>query len=281
MSDEVTRRRIGKTPVSVLAFLRLIIERRALLRELVIRDLRDGYQGSTFARWWALFHPLALISLYLFVFGNVFTPRLGEKLPEAPDFAVFLLSGLSVWLTVQMSLVKSASAVVGSTNLVKQVVFPIELLPVRAVLASLMPMILAMAATALYSALRFGIVSPMLPLAFLVVFFLAMTLMGLGLFFAALTVFIRDTREVLQLFTAAGLFLTPVLYLPGTLPGWFETAIYLNPFSHHVWCLQDVFFHQGLMHPTAWIGMFAVGPLALWLGVAFFERTRHNFGDAL
>jgi len=281
MSDKVTRRGYGRPPTGIAAFLRLLVERRALLSALVARDLRDSHQGTVFSRWWMLIHPLAVVALYLFVFGHVFAPRFGGTVPEAPDFAVFLVAGLSVWLTAQAALVKAAGALVGSASLVKQVVFPIELLPVRAVLAAFLPLVIGLGVVAAYSALRFGIVSPLAALSIVVAFFLLVTLTGLGLLFAALTVFVRDTRDALQMFSSFGLFLTPILYLPGTLPSWFETALFLNPFSHHVWCLHDIFFHRALVHPGAWLGMPAVSVVTLWVGVTCFQRTRTSFGDAL
>jgi ABC-type polysaccharide/polyol phosphate export permease len=96
-----------------------------------------------------------------------------------------------------------------------------------------------------------------------------------------MTVFVRDTRDVVQFFTAFGVFLVPVIYLPGSLPGWFETVMMFNPFSHAIWCLQDIFFFQSFRHPWSWLVLGLLSVLMLQLGSRFFERTRANFGDVL
>jgi lipopolysaccharide transport system permease protein len=281
MSERSRRRDLGGERAGLRVLASRLWRHRELLRELVMRELGDAYAGSVLARTWALLHPLLLIGLYLFVFGYVFTTRVGATLPTAPDFAVFMLSGLTCWLTVQQSLGKATGSLVASTNLVKQVVFPFELLPIRAVLASHVPLLIGLAIIILYSLVRFGMLSPLLPLVVPVVLAQLMLLCGATLFLSALAVYIKDTRDIVQFFTAFGIFLLPVIYLPGTLPGWFDIVLWLNPFSYAVWCLQDIFFFRSIAHPLAWILLALLAPLTLYLGFRFFERTRGGFGDAL
>jgi lipopolysaccharide transport system permease protein len=254
---------------------------RDLLHELVKRELGDSYAGSMLSLVWAFLNPLLLIGLYVFIFGYVFTTRVGGNLPVEPDFAVYILSGLTIWLTVQAALAKSCSALVSSANLVKQVVFPIELLPVRSVLAAHIPLFVGILVVVLYSVVRFGMISPMLPLVVVVVAAQAALLMGLGLILAALTAFVRDTRDVVQFFLSFGIFLIPAVFLPGVLPGWFNYVLVVNPFSYAVWCMQDIFFFRDFEHPYAWLMLLALGPFTLHVGAKFFERVRSGFGDVL
>jgi lipopolysaccharide transport system permease protein len=254
---------------------------RDLLMELVRRDLQEAYAGSVLARAWAVLHPLLLVCIYGYVFGYVFTTQLGTDMLQEPDFAVFMLIGLATWLTIQPALAKSANSLVVSANLVKQVVFPIELLPVRSVLGSQVTMLVGMGAVVGYSAVRFHMVSPLLVLAIYPVVAQLMLLTGVGLLLAALTVFVRDTRDMVQVLSFIGIFLLPVIYPPGSLSHWFSCLLYANPFSYGIWCLQDVFFFANFRHPVAWVVIGPLGLGALYIGCAFFERTRENFGDVL
>lgn len=281
MSDQASRRDLGGENAGLPTFFARLWRHRELLRELVSRELSDAYAGSVLAKAWAVLHPLLLIGLYLFVFGYVFVARVGANLPTAPDFAVFMLSGLTCWLTVQSALGKATSSLVASTNLVKQVVFPFELLPIRAVIAAHIPLMIGLCIILIYSLVRFGIVSPLLPLIVPVMLAQLMLLCGVALFLSALAVYIKDTRDLVQFFTAFGIFLMPVIYLPGALPSWFDIVLYINPFSYAVWCLQDIFFFRTIAHPAAWIILALMAPVVLFLGFRFFERTRGGFGDAL
>lgn len=281
MTEAVQRRDGTGERGGVAPILRRMVEHRELLTELVHREIVDAYAGSMLARGWALLHPILMIGVYVFVFGYVFTTRLGAQLPAEPDFAVFILSGLSAWLTVQTALAKGANALVTSANLVKQVVFPVELLPLRAVFAAHLPMLVGLALVILYTLARFHTVSLMLPLIIYPIVAQAMLLAGLGLFLSALTVFVRDARDVVQVFSAFGVFLLPVIYLPGALPGWFEGLLYLNPFSYAIWCFQDVLFFWSFRHPAAWIVVGPLGALTLHFGHRFFQRVRGGFGDVI
>jgi len=267
--------------VPVLAVIRVLFSRRGLLEQLVIRELQDAYMGSALNRWWAVLHPALIIGLYLFVFGFVFQQRMGPGAPSTGDFAIYMLPGLCAWLTVSSALSRSANSLIASANLVKQVVFPIELLPVRSVLAAHAPMLIGIMVVGVYAFYRFGDVSPLLPLVVPVILLQAVMLAGFGLLLSALAVFVRDVRDIVQLFASAGLFLTPVIYAPGAAPAWFETVMVFNPFSHAVWCLQDIFYHQRITRGHAWIVLVIVSVLTFWLGSRFFNRTRPHFGDVL
>jgi lipopolysaccharide transport system permease protein len=263
------------------SLLRTISARRALLEQLIVRDLQDAYAGSALNRWWAVLHPLLIIGLYTFVFGFVFQQRMGASAPSAGDYVIFMLPGLSAWLTISAALGKSASSLVASANMVKQVVFPIELLPVRSVVAAHVPMLLGIVVVGIYGAVRFGSISPLLPLVIPVILLQAIMLVGIGLFLSAMTVFVKDVRDIVTMFASAGLFVTPVLYSPSIIPAWFDSAMFYNPFSYAVWCMQDIFFHQRITRPGAWIALIAAAFLAFWAGEAFFKRTRPYLGDVL
>jgi lipopolysaccharide transport system permease protein len=264
-----------------LSVLSVINSKRTLLEQLVIRDLQDAYMGSALNRWWAVLHPLIIIMLYLFVFGVVFRQKLSPDTPSTADFAVYLLPGLCAWLTVSAALSRSATSLVASANLVKQVVFPIELLPVRSVLAAHVPMLIGIVVVGIYAVLRFGAVSPLLPLVLVVIVLQGVLLVGVGLILSTLTVFVRDVRDIVQLFASAGLFVTPILYAPGAVPPWFDAAMFYNPFAYAVWCLQDIFYHQAITRPSAWTALVIVSFVAFWAGSRFFERTRPHLGDVL
>jgi lipopolysaccharide transport system permease protein len=265
----------------LLDFLRRIWLRRELLHELVRRELQDAYAGSVLARAWAVLHPLLLTLLYLFVFGYVFQARGVLPFPAGTDFAVFVLPGLACWLTVQAAITRASTSLTSARNLVKQVVFPIELLPIRSVLAAQLPMLIGLGFVLIYAALRHGEISPLLPL--LALAWLAQTalLAGLALLVAVATAFLRDIRDIVQFVLTVGLFLTPAIYLPGSIPAWFEALLWLNPFSHAIWVLQDIVFFQAIRHPFSWLLLPAFGFGALWLGARVYSMGQPRFGDVL
>ncbi|MBI2264225.1 MAG: ABC transporter permease, partial [Armatimonadetes bacterium] len=128
----------------------LLTRHRQLTMEMARREITDKYLGQVFGLLWILGHPLVLMSVYIFVFSFVFKMRLGGT-PDMPfNYTIYLLSGLIPWLAFQEVLSKSSTVILANANLVKQVVFPIEILPVRGVMSSALTMAILFAMFTIY-----------------------------------------------------------------------------------------------------------------------------------
>src|SRR5258707_7401669 len=100
---------IGRT------FLRNLVERRALIANLVVRDFRQRYIGSSMGWIWAVVHPAVLLASYTFVFSIVlkFPTPLGAG---AKSFAIYVFTGILPWLLFQETVQRSSTAMVDYFN---------------------------------------------------------------------------------------------------------------------------------------------------------------------
>jgi len=260
--------------------LRIVRANRELVGELVRRDLKDRFAGQMLGTLWAIGHPLLLMLIYVLVFAYVFPAR-GLGIDGQPvNLSVYILAGLIPWLCFQEVLVRSPSVITGNASLVKQIVFPIEVLPIKIVLAALPAQLVATAFLVVFAAANGS------PKASFLLFPAALALqvvcmIGVAFLLAGVGAYVRDIREVITVFCAANLFLQPILYAPGQLPPALGRLLWLNPFSHVVWVYQDVFFFGGFDHPWSWVALaVAAVLLAVW-GYRFFRYMKHGFGDVL
>ena len=263
-------------------FTRLAMRQRALILEMARREIADRYAGQVLGTLWAIGHPLFLLTLYVFVFGYVFKVRLGGTDQTAADYTVYLMSGLVAWLAFQETMVKSCVVVSSNASLVKQVVFPFEILPVKSVLASLVSQVVALVALVIYVvvALRGGL--PLMYLLLPVVFGLQLlALIGMAYVLSALGAYFRDLKDVVQLFATAGVYLIPAFYLPEWVPPVLKPLIYLNPFSYFIWCYQDVLFFARFAHPWAWVVTPILSLGIFYGGYRLFMRLKPGFGSIL
>jgi len=259
----------------------LLVRRRELVWELARREVSDRYAGQALGLFWAVGHPLLLIAVYLFVFAFVFKVRVARRDDLPLDYAVYLLSGLIPWLVAQESSIKASLALVANANLVKQVVFPIELLPIKGTIAAFLPLVVSLILLIGYCAIGLGTV----PATWLAVpFLVAVLLVGLtGVAFAlsALGAYVRDLKDVVQAFSVIGVYLIPAFYLPSMVPELFRPILYLNPFSYMVWCFQDAIYFGAFQHPGAWV-VFCTGCAASFvIGYRVFRRLKPQFGNVL
>ncbi len=263
----------------ILSPVKILYSRRELIGELVRRELRDRHVGQVLGVLWAYGHPLVLMLIYTFLFAYVFPARFGSA-GSMQDYSVNVFAGIVPWLAFQDLLARAPSILVGNANLVKQIVFPMEVLPVKTAIASALPYSVGVLFAVVYAALHgtlswFALCLPALVLCQL----LAMT--GVAFILAAGGLFLRDLRDIITVFCSINLFAQPILYNPFSTPRWLHWAFLFNPFSYLIWCWQDVLFYGMIKHTVAWIVLPLGSVILFTVGWIIFEQSRHAFGDAL
>jgi len=197
------------------------------------------------------------------------------------DYTTYLLAGLIPWMSFQESMSKSATVIVANANLVKQVVFPIEILPVKAVITSSITQVISTAILVIYVLLSHG----RLPWTFLLlpilVFFQMLAMIGVGYLFSAVGTYFRDLKDFVTVFCVAGAYIIPVFYLPQWVPKQFKPILYLNPFSYMIWCFQDACYFGRFEHPYAWVIFGATSLGIFYGGYRVFRKLKLMFGNVL
>jgi ABC-2 type transport system permease protein len=186
--------------------LKELVAYREILMNLIRKEVKVKYTSSKLGAIWSMLNPL----LYLAVFSLVFGLILKSK---APDFAVYLLSGLLAWNLYSTALGLSARSVVDNANLVKKVYLPREVLPLASVGAALVDFFLQILILLIFMAATshfvLGTNLLLLPLAFVA---LLIFTCALALWVGALNVRYRDTQHLLSLALLAWFWFTPIVY---------------------------------------------------------------------
>jgi lipopolysaccharide transport system permease protein len=251
-----------------------------LTYELTKREISERFAGQAIGALWAIGHPVMLMAVYVFVFSYVFRARFGETVELPRNYVVFLLSGLTCWLAFQEALAKAPTVILASRNLVKQIVFPIEVLPVKSALATLPGIVIGVGFTAAYSLAYASVPLTILLLPPLVAAQL-MAMAGLTYLLSAIGVYLRDLKDFVIALLAIGVFVHPIIFVPNAIPAWLEYLFYLSPISYFVWAYQDAMFYGHIAHPWAWIAVFAGSPLLWYAGYRTFRALRIYFGNAI
>jgi homopolymeric O-antigen transport system permease protein len=254
---------------------------RHLLVELTKRELFDRYSQQVIGALWAWAHPLILMLIYTAVFNTIFAVRFADQAKLPRDFISYALAGIVPLLALQDVLARSADTVVGHAGFVKQMAFPLEVLPVKRALSSLAILFSGVAFLVLYQLYTFGSLPWTILLWPLWLACFVLFSCGVVFFFGALGVFIRDLREIITVFLAANLYLAPVIFVPGMTPSFLEKIFWLNPTSFVFWMHQDIIFYGRIEHPIAWLVFPVLSVAAFTLGLRFFQHVRPQFGEAL
>jgi lipopolysaccharide transport system permease protein len=270
-----------RSAIAIRDGLAMVVRHRALCREFVRRELTGAYASQALGSFWVVGHPLALLAVYVFVFAVVLKVSIpaGDHLPR--DYTNYILAGLVAWLAIAASLGRATIALIGGSNLVKQVVFPIEILPIAAVVTSLVPLIVSIPVVVIYQLLSHQ--TPPLTILLVPIFVggLFLYMSGLAFVLSVVTPFFRDIKDFVTVFLVAGVYLIPAFYLPNWVPQFFKPFIIVNPFSYPIWVAQDILYFGYIAHPAAWIVFFLMAFLFFGFGYRVFRRLKPYVANVL
>jgi lipopolysaccharide transport system permease protein len=117
------------------ALLRNLHSHAQLIRLMTWRNFNVRYRGSFGGLFWSFFQPLVMMVIYTVVFSLFLKVRFSTDASPF-TFSVYLLCGLLSWNALSDSVNQSANVVRANVNLVKRVVFPLEILPVNLTLSA-------------------------------------------------------------------------------------------------------------------------------------------------
>jgi lipopolysaccharide transport system permease protein len=265
----------------VRSFLATALRNRGLVAEMVSRDLKTSHVGHGFGSIWIFIQPLVVVLTFMLIFGVVIGAKMAVSRTFPGDYTSYILAGLVPWLIMQNALARGPSLFASHANLVKQVVFPVEILPVASTIACFIIFIPCLVLLLAYMLVFGAGLSPFVILLPGVLIAHMIFSLGLILILSVTTPFMRDIREFVGLYLVVAMYFTPAVYLPDWVPAAIRPMLYLNPFSYVVWVYQDVLFFGRIDHGFAWI-VFGLMTLVTFAGgLILFRKIKPFLGNVL
>lgn len=257
------------------------IRQRALIWQFTRRDVQARYRGSLLGLAWSFLTPLLMLAVYTFVFREVLKARWPGGDDSPLEFALRVYAGLIVFNLFSELVSRAPMLVTGQPNLVKKVVFPLEILPWVAVLAGLFQVALNLVVLLGVALLGGKSLSWALLALPLVVAAFVPLLLGLGWLLASLGVYLRDIGQATGMVTSLLMFLSPIFFPSKALPEDWQAWLWLNPLALIIEQLRSVLL-DGQWPDWGALGLYAlVGSAFAVLGARWFAATRRGFADVL
>jgi ABC-type polysaccharide/polyol phosphate export permease len=254
---------------------------RFLFEQMVRRELRQRYKGSALGVLWYLVNPVVLMGAYALMFSVLL------KVVDIPDYPLFLLCGLIVWVFFAQSLLAAAPSLVQNAPLVRKVRFPRETIPASVATVQLVTFCVMLALVLPVAlAVRGSAGAPLVLLPAIAVLLFCFVL-GLSLVVSVLHAHFRDVEPVLAAALLPWFFLTPIFIRVDDLPGiderpWLGDLLeWGNPVAPFVDSVREI------VYAGAWPGagqlayLVAAGLGALALGVLVFRRMERDLAVIL
>ncbi len=268
-------------PISPISMLASIWRNRYLIKTTTVREIQGRYRGSLMGIVWSLLNPLFMLTVYTFVFSEIFKARWHGGSASKGEFALVLFAGLIVFNLFAECLNKAPEIIIGNANYVKKVVYPLEILPVVLLGSAFFNAVISLCVWLAAYFIFFGI--PHLTVLYFPLILIPLMIISLGIswFLASLGVFLRDINQFIGLFTTALMFLSPVFYSAEILPENFRKLMYFNPLTAVIEQTRNTLYWG--KHPDFevlgfyWLAAFIIA----WLGFIWFQKTRKGFADVL
>ena len=291
---------------------RSLLRHRRLFKDLVVRDLKARYVGSSMGFFWSVIFPIINLFVYMFVFRLILAVRFEDNASESTT-ALWMLAGIVVWASFAETVSRATNCLVENSNLIQKVVFPSEVLPVYLTTSSLINMTIGF--PVVLAGVGWFILFPDVPdvdvaalvqggkeilpepphrplaiglsLVSIPVLMVAQGIFtaGLGYFLSTLNLILRDTYHLVGVFVMVWMFGTPIFYpakmVEARSDGAYAWILDVNPMH---WLIES--YRAVLLFgewPDPWLlGRFLVVALAVFgLGAAFFRSQKDRFPDLL
>ena len=255
-----------------------LASRLFLLKEMVVRDIRSRYAGSSLGIAWAFALPVIWMLLYTAVFAVILRAPVEKGYATFPEF---LMAGLLPFMAVQEGISRSSTALTDNAAMVKKTVFPVETLVLSVVLAAVVNEVIGLAVYVVYVALL-GHFSPAWAVLAVPALVLQVVLtFGLGCLAATIVTFVRDAAQAIGIFLTVVFWATPIVYPASLVPERFRMILAVNPIAHLVEWYRRAFVLHAWPEASSVVyrGVFAAAAGAL--GAALFVRARPHFADLI
>lgn len=255
-----------------------LIKNRYVLYELVRKNVKTQYRNSVLGMLWTVLNPL----LNMLVMWAVFSQFFGRNDPLYP---IYLLTGNILFACLSSATNGALQSIVNNRGLLTRVKIDSYLFPLSSTLSSLVNFAFSMIALlCIMLFIQFfgghSVFSVRILMVFLMIPAFVLFEYGIGLFLAALFVFLRDIKYLYSVFLTLWTYLTPIFYKVDTLKtGSFALSIVkMNPMYYFLRFFRDAMYMGWSEYPWQDLGvLYLLGLVSVVIGIAVFKPLKKHF----
>ena len=254
---------------------------RFLLKQFSWREIEKRYKGTLLGFVWSLITPLLMLAIYTIVFGFVFRGSYGHHGETKMQFALGLFCGLLIWDFIAGCIAMAPALMVNNANFVTKVIFPLEILPVAMIIASLVHTAIGFVPLLFLLAISQGSI-PVTAL-FLVPIFLPVVFYVLGIVWAlsALGTFLRDIGAMIPAVLTMIMFMSAVFFPITAIPAAWQWVIMLNPAAVLISMARNAVVFGQSPDLSLYFIQLAISLFVSITGYALFMKVKPAFADVL
>lgn len=261
---------------TILRGLKTLAQYSDLLYTLSLFRLNVRYKQSFLGWAWAAIQPVALMTIYTFIFAHVAKVR-----TDGIPYPIFVFSALLPWIFFAGSISNSVQGLVAYPSLLTKMYFPREIIPLSYLVAGWIDLLIA---SVILGGLMIYYRIPLtwnllygIPILVLLAAFAA----AMALLFSAVQVRFRDVGLAMPFVLQVWMFATPVVYSLQSVPARYRSLFVLDPVAAAIDNFRGAILY-GRKPDVHMLGIAAAITVAFLIAAyAYFKASESAMADVI
>jgi lipopolysaccharide transport system permease protein len=234
-------------------------------------QIRQKNAGTVLGSWWLIISPLVFLGIYTVVYMYVFQVRRTGL--DQTEYVLHIFAGLVPFVAMSEGVSLGVSSLEASTNLLKNTVFPVELISSKFVLSTLPAFLVGLFIVAFAAILagKFSAFFLLLPVLALLQFAFVQ---GITWVLSLIGLVFKDVKLIVQYALTIAMITSPIAYTIEMIPVNLKWIVWLNPFAHFILGYQSIIVSQALPDTEILVLMTVTSVVTFFGGYAFFRRLK-------
>lgn len=256
----------------------LLLTHRSLLWRVTRNEFTARYAGSVLGIGWAVVAPLLVLGVYAAIYLVIFRVKPINMTPV--EYVLYIFSGMVPFLAISEALTLGVSSVVTNKSVLANTVFPIDLVPAKAVFLSQGTLVVGLTVTILLAAFAGQLAWTAIFLPVLWLLYLPF-LIGLNWMLSLFNVVFRDLQNIIAIVLMLIMVASPIAYTPDMVPSALKALVILNPFAYFIVAFQQLIILGQPLSVLHWLALIVLSGGTFALGSWFFTKAKLAIIDYL
>lgn len=261
-------------------FIKTLLKNIKLAFSLGKNDFKNRFANTGLGAIWGFLSPFIFMLTYVIVFQYILKVGSSGDYP----YVVWFLPAMSMWMTLNDSIMNASGSIRAYSYLVKKVVFPVDIIPVISIIScSFVAMFLF--AIAIIICIIFGFAPNVIKLIYILIATYAF-ITAFTRFTSSLTTLVPDFAQLLGIIMQLFFWFTPIVWNLNMLNEHqtIKSILMCSPFAYLVTGMREVFIDENIITANNWmytIIFWIITTILFVWGNHIFKKNKKDFADVL
>ncbi len=261
-------------------FIKTAMKNRKLIFKLGKNDFKNRFANTSLGAIWGFLQPFVFMITYVIVFQYILKVGSSGDYP----YVSWFLPAMSMWMTVNDTIINASNSIRAYSYLVKKVVFPVDVIPLISIVSSAYVSLFLFLISIVVSSF-FGYIPNLLVLLYSLIaaycFIIAFTR-----FTSAVVTLLPDFSQLLNIVMQIFFWFTPIVWniqMVANHPT-IQKILQCIPFSYLVSSARQAFIGENIItkgHGIYTIIFWIITIILFIWGNHIFKKTKKDFADVL